>query len=112
MPSIHLIPARDESNIEQKLVTLILAAVTQKPDLILSVFAGTPAFGVYRLLVNRARLEVVDFSRVRFVVFDELIFPGSGTAARPEGAAPFRTVLEERLFTPLSIPPDNIVAYN
>ena len=104
MPSIHLIPARDESNIEQKLVTLILAAVTQKPDLILSVFAGTPAFGVYRLLVNRARLEVVDFSRVRFVVFDELIIPG--------GAAPFRTVLEERLFTPLSIPPDNVVAYN
>ncbi len=76
MAHIRVIPARDEANIEQKLVTLLLAAVQEKPDLIISVFAGTPAFGAYRLLVERARAEVVDFSRVRFVVFDELSSPG------------------------------------
>jgi glucosamine-6-phosphate deaminase len=101
---IHVIPARDEANIDQKLVTLLLAAVQEKPDLILSVFAGTPAFGAYRLLVERARSELVDFSRVRFIVFDELI---GGT-----GAAPFRAVLDERLFSPLAIPTENVVSFN
>src|SRR5208282_4815360 len=97
---IHVIPARDEANIEQKLVTLLLAAVQEKPDLILSVFAGTPALGAYRLLVERARSELVDFSKVRFIVFDELI---GGPVA-----APFRAALDERLFVPLAIPTENI----
>ncbi len=101
---IHVIPARDEANIEQKLVTLLLAAVQEKPDLILSVFAGTPAFGAYRLLVERARSELVDFSKVRFIVFDEII---GGPVA-----APFRTVLDERLFVPLAIPTENIISFN
>jgi glucosamine-6-phosphate deaminase len=104
MAPIHVIPARDESNIEQKLVTLLLAAVQEKPDLILAVFAGTPAFGAYRLLVERAHLELVDFSRVRFVVLDELI--------RDDGTAPFRAVLEERLFAPLAIPAENVISFN
>jgi LmbE family N-acetylglucosaminyl deacetylase/6-phosphogluconolactonase/glucosamine-6-phosphate isomerase/deaminase len=103
MAHIHVIAARDEANIEQKLVTLLLAAVQQKPDLILSVFAGTPAFGTYRLLVERARSEIVDFSRVRFVVFDEL--------SRDDGGAPFRAVLQERLFTPLGIPAENVISW-
>ena len=116
MPPIRVVPARDESNIEQKLVTLLLAAVQEKPDLIVSVFAGTPAFGAYRLLVERARAELVDFSRVRFVVFDELI-PQAGLAAgavsNPPGpSARFRAVLDERLFIPLAIPAENIVAFS
>ena len=102
MATIHIIPARDEANIEQKLVTLLLAAAEEKPDLIISVFAGTPAFGVYRLLVERARGEMVDFSRVRFVLFDELL--------RPE--APFRSVLDERLLAPLGVPPENVLSFN
>jgi glucosamine-6-phosphate deaminase len=102
MSSIRIIPARDESNIEQKLVTLLLAAVVEKPDLIIAVFAGTPAFGTYKLLVERAQSEFVDVSQVRFVVFDELV--------RPE--APFRSVLDERLFVPLGIPHDNVVSFN
>ena len=101
---MRIVPARDEQNIDQKLVTFLLAAVAEKPDLILCIFAGTPAFGVYRLLVERARSELVDFSRVRFIVFDELV---TGT-----GAAPFRAVLDERLFVPLAIPPENIISYN
>ncbi|MGA2763634.1 MAG: PIG-L family deacetylase [Spirochaetia bacterium] len=104
MATIHVIPARDEQNMEQKLVTLLLAAVEEKPDLIVSVFAGTPAFGPYRLLVERARSELVDFSRVRFVVFDELV--------RAAPTAPFRSVLDERLFAPLSISAENIIAFN
>jgi glucosamine-6-phosphate deaminase len=103
MAPIHVIPARDEQNIEQKLVTLLLAAVQEKPDLIMSVFAGTPAFGAYRLMVERARSELVDFSQVRFVVFDELVHDGP--------VAPFRAVLEERLFGPLSVPAGNIIAF-
>jgi len=113
MPPIRVVPARDESNIEQKLVTLLLAAVEEKPDLIISVFAGTPAFGTYRLLVERARAELVDFSRVRFVVFDELIperAPAGSSA--PSAAGRFRSVLDERLFIPLAIPPENIVAFS
>ncbi len=104
MAPVHIIPARDELNMEQKLVTLLLAAVEDKPDLIVSVFAGTPAFGVYRLLVERARSEFVDFSRVRFVVFDELV--------RSSLAAPFRAVLDERLFGPLAVPAENIIAFD
>jgi 6-phosphogluconolactonase/glucosamine-6-phosphate isomerase/deaminase len=107
MAPIHVVPARDELNIEQKLVTLILAAVQEKPDLIISVFAGTPAFGPYRVLVERARAELVDFTRVRFVVFDELI--GATTAG---AVAPFRAVLDERLFVPLAIPPENILSFD
>ena len=106
MAPIRVIPARDEANIEQKLVTLLLAAVQEKPDLIISVFAGTPAFGAYRLLVERARSELVDFSRVRFVVFDELL------GAREPGAGPFRAVLDERLFIPLGIPADNVISFS
>jgi glucosamine-6-phosphate deaminase len=102
MAPIHIIPARDEANIEQKLVTLLLAAVQEKPDLIVSVFAGTPAFGAYRLLVERARSEMVDFSRVRFVLFDELV----------RADAPLRTSLEERLFTPIGVSPENVLAFN
>ncbi len=104
MAPIHIIPARDEANIEQKLVTLLLAAVQEKPDLIISVFAGTPAFGAYQLLVERAHSEFVDFSQVRFVVFDELV--------RPEAPFRFRAVLDERLFVPLGIPHENVVSFN
>jgi glucosamine-6-phosphate deaminase len=102
MATIHIIPARDEANIEQKLVTLLLAAVEDKPDLIISIFAGTPAFGVYRLLVDRARSELVDFSHVRFVLFDELLLPD----------APFRAAVEERLLVPLGVPPENVLSFN
>ena len=109
MAPIHVIPARDESNIEQKLVTLLLAAVQEKPDLIISVFAGTPAFGPFRVLVERARAEIVDFTRVRFVVFDELVGAGDSAAGSP---APFRAVLDERLFVPLGIPPENILSFD
>ncbi len=108
MPPIRVVPARDESNIEQKVVTLLLAAVQEKPDLIVSVFAGTPAFGTYRLLAERARSELVDFSRVRFVVFDELLPEPSAAGGR----ARFRSVLDERLFIPLAIPAENIVAFS
>jgi glucosamine-6-phosphate deaminase len=104
MAPIHVIPARDETNIEQKLATLLLAAAQEKPDLVLSVFAGTPAFGAYRLLVERAQAELVDFSRVRFIVFDELL---TGTAA-----APFRAVLNDRLFAPLAVPPENVISFD
>jgi glucosamine-6-phosphate deaminase len=104
MPPIRIIPARDEENVNQKLATLLLAAVEEKPDLIVAVFAGTPAFGTYRLLAERAAAEDVDFSRVRFVVFDELLRPGGG--------APFRAVLQERLFAPLEVPAENIVAFD
>jgi LmbE family N-acetylglucosaminyl deacetylase/6-phosphogluconolactonase/glucosamine-6-phosphate isomerase/deaminase len=104
MAPIRVVPARDEGNLEQKLVTLLLASVQEKPDLIISVFAGTPAFGAYRLLVERALAELVDFSRVRFVVFDELL-SGPGTVR-------FRAVLDERLFIPLGISADNIVAFS
>jgi glucosamine-6-phosphate deaminase len=149
MAPIRVIPARDEANIEQKLVTLLLAAVQEKPDLIISVFAGTPAFGAYRLLAERARSELVDFSRVRFVVFDELLTAATaatghrggggiqaataatghrggggiqaataatghrgGGGIREPGAAQFRAVLDERLFIPLAVPPDNVVAFS
>jgi glucosamine-6-phosphate deaminase len=108
MAPIHVIPARDEANIEQKLVTLLLASVQEKPDLILSVFAGTPAFGAFRLLVERARSELVDFSRVRFVVFDELATAEGSAPPR----APFRAVIDERLFVPLGIPAEHIVAFD
>jgi glucosamine-6-phosphate deaminase len=122
MAPIRVIPARDEANIEQRLVTMLLAAVQEKPDLIISVFAGTPAFGAYRLLAERARSELVDFSSVRFVVFDELIAAATEAAGnRGEGgiqeatagarAAQFRAVLDERLFIPLGIPPENIIAF-
>jgi glucosamine-6-phosphate deaminase len=104
MASIRIIPARDEANIEQKAVTLLLAAVQEKPDLIISLFAGTPAFGVYRLLVERAHSELVDFSRVRFVVFDELL--------TDNGVGSFRAVLDARLFVPLGIPAENVVSYD
>jgi glucosamine-6-phosphate deaminase len=103
MAPIRVIPASDEDNVHQKVATLLLSAVIEKPDLILSVFAGTPAFGLYKLMTERARGERVDFSRVRFVVFDELIRGGGGT--------PFRSALDERLFGPLSVPPENVVAY-
>jgi glucosamine-6-phosphate deaminase len=114
MAPIHIIAARDEANIEQKLVTLLLAAVEEKPDLIISVFAGTPAFGAYRLLAERARDELIDFSRVRFVVFDELIIRGNTAAPEIRGdtAAPFRTALEERLFRPLGVAAENIISFN
>ena len=103
MPPIRIVPARDEENVAQKVATLLMAAVEEKPDLIVAVFAGTPAFGTYRLLAERARAEDVDFSRVRFVVFDELL-------GRKE--ALFRAVLEERLFAPLGVAADNVVAFD
>lgn len=103
MPPIRIIPARDEENVDQKLATLLLAAVEEKPDIIIAVFAGTPAFGTYRLVADRARAEDVDFSRARFVVFDEILRDRTG---------PFRTQLNERLFGPLSVPPENVVAFD
>lgn len=103
MPSMHIVPASDEEHVHRKLVTLLLAAVVGKPDLVVSVFAGTPAFGLYRLLTERAAAEEVDFARVRFVVFDELA-GGSGGS--------FRSVLQERLFGPLGVAPARIVAFD
>ena len=54
--------------------------------------------------MERARAELVDFSRVRFVVFDELV--------RPSPVAPFRAVLDERLLGPLAVPPENVIAFD
>ncbi len=116
MVPIRIVPASDEEHVHRKLVTLLLAAVVEKPDLVVSVFAGTPAFGLYRLLTERAAAEEVDFGRVRFVVFDELA--GTATDAPPPSArhraaeAPFRTVLQERLFGPLGVPASRVVAFD
>jgi glucosamine-6-phosphate deaminase len=101
--AVRIVPASDEEHVHRKLVTLLLAAVVEKPDLVVSVFAGTPAFGLYRLLTERAAAEEVDFARVRFVVFDEL--------AGAEGGA-FRRVLQERLFGPLGVAPQRVVAFD
>ena len=101
MAPIRIVPASDEEHVHRKLVTLLLAAVVEKPDLVVSVFAGTPAFGLYRLLVERALAEEVDCSRTRFVVFDELLGHNRG------GGAAFRAVLQERLFGPLAVPSAN-----
>lgn len=103
MPPIRIVPARDEENVTQKAATILLAAVEEKPNLIVAVFAGTPAFGIYKLLTERALAEEIDFSHVRFIVFDELL---------GRGEAPFRAVLEDRLFRPLGVPAENIVAFD
>jgi glucosamine-6-phosphate deaminase len=110
MATIRIVPASDEEHVHRKLVTLLLAAVVEKPDLVVSVFAGTPAYGLYRMLTDRATAEEVDFSRVRFVVFDELV----GGAAAPSGAArgTFRAVLQERLFGPLGVSAGRVVAFD
>jgi 6-phosphogluconolactonase/glucosamine-6-phosphate isomerase/deaminase len=103
MVSMHIVPASDEEHVHRKLVTLLLAAVVEKPDLVVSVFAGTPAFGLYRLLTERAAAEEVDFGGVRFVVFDELAGASGGS---------FRAVLQERLFGPLGVTAARIVAFD
>jgi glucosamine-6-phosphate deaminase len=100
---MRIVAASDEEHVHRKLVTLLLAAVVEKPDLVVSVFAGTPAFGLYRLLTERAAAEEVDFARVRFVVFDEIAATAGGS---------FRSVLQERLFGPLGVPPERIVAFD
>ncbi len=103
MAAMRIVPASDEEHVHRKLVTLLLAAVVEKPDLVVSVFAGTPAFGLYRLLTERAAAEEVDFARVRFVVFDEIAATAGGS---------FRSVLQERLFGPLGVAPARIVAFD
>ena len=112
MATIHIVPASDEEHVHRKIVTLLLAAVVEKPDLVVSVFAGTPAFGLYRLLTERAAAEEVDFSRVRFVVFDELAGGGAAGGAERPAEGPFRAVLQERLFGPLGIPAARVVAFD
>jgi glucosamine-6-phosphate deaminase len=113
---MRIVPASDEEHVHRKLVTLLLAAVVEKPDLVMSVFAGTPAYGLYRMLAERAAAEEADFTRVRFVVFDEL----AGPPAAPRGPATggpvaggsFRAVLQERLFGPLGVPAERIVSFD
>jgi glucosamine-6-phosphate deaminase len=100
--TIRVVAAPDEERVHRQVATLLLAAVIERPDLVLSVFAGTPAFALYRQLTERAASEGVDFSRVRFVVFDELVRSG----------APFHAVLQERLFGPLAVPPENVIAFD
>jgi glucosamine-6-phosphate deaminase len=116
MATIHIVPASDEEHVHRKLVTLLLAAVVEKPDLVVSVFAGTPAYGLYRLLTERAVAEEVDFSRARFVVFDELAGVPAATRSPSElehaAGGTFRAVLQERLFQPLGVPADRVVAFD
>ncbi len=102
MATMRVVAATDEERVHRQVATLLLAEVIDRPDLVVCVFAGTPAFALYRQLAERARSEGVDFSRARFVVFDELV----------RADAPFRTVLEERLFGPLGVPADNVVAFD
>jgi len=104
MGSIRVIPAWDDANVQSKLATLVLARVMEEPDVTLSLFAGTPAFGFYKTLVDRAKAESVDFARVRFVVVDELLSQSR--------EASFRKVLEERIFAPLAIPGENVICFD
>jgi glucosamine-6-phosphate deaminase len=94
-----VIRAENEQNVHQKVCTLLLGRVLEKPDLVLCVFAGTPAFGLYRIVVERAASERVDFSQVRFVVLDELL--------TEDGGSPFRGSLKTMLFEPLGVPDRN-----
>jgi glucosamine-6-phosphate deaminase len=116
MAPIRIVPASDEEHVHRKLVTLLLAAVVEKPDLVVSVFAGTPAYGLYRMLTERAAAEEADFSRVRFVVFDELAasqpVPPLPSGAARTGEGSFRAVLQERLFGPLGVPAARIVSFD
>jgi len=115
MAPIRIVAASDEEHVHRKLVTVLLAAVVEKPDLVVSVFAGAAAYGLYRMLTERAAAEEVDFTRVRFVVFDELAGPPApspaAAAGTPAGGA-FRAELQERLFGPLRVPGERIVAFN
>ena len=96
MAAVHVIPSSGHANTCEKVSTIILGKVMEKPDLILSIFAGTPAFGLYKVLVTRAKHEDINVSQVRFVVLDELIIDDEDS--------PFRSLLDEMLFNPLSIP--------
>ena len=104
MSTLHVIPARDRHNIHEKLSLYILGRVMEKPDLSLSVFAGEPAFGLFEELVSLAQKAAIDLSRVRFLVFDELI--------TQDGKAPFKENLDAMLFRPLSVPQENIVWFD
>ncbi len=104
MAGIHIIPADDHQNVYEKVTTLLLSRIMAKPDLVVSVFAGTPAYGLYATLVARAQREKTDFTHVRFVVLDELV--------TPDGSAPFKNKLQGLLFDPLGIPPENLIWFN
>ena len=104
MGTVHVIPADNEPNVQQKVATMVLGRLLEKPDLVISVFAGTPAFGLYRALVERATAERVDVSQARFVVLDELV--------TPDGSAPFHALLKSLLFDPLKIPDRNVLWFN
>jgi glucosamine-6-phosphate deaminase len=102
--TVHVIPAESEHNVHEKVCTLLLARVLEKPDLTVSVFAGTPALGLYRTVVERAAAEHVDLTHVRFVVLDELVLP--------DRSAPFQALLRSTLFEPLGVPAANLLWFN
>lgn len=104
MAAVHVIRGDTEQNVYHKVSTILLAHVMEKPDLVVSVFAGTPAFGLYRVITERATAEKVNFGRVRFVVLDELV--------TTDGQAPFRASLKSLLFDPLGVPDANTVWFN
>ena len=42
MATIRIVPASDEEHVHRKLVTLLLAAVVEKPDLVVSLLQSVP----------------------------------------------------------------------
>ena len=80
----------------------ILAALGEKPHLVLGLATGSTPIGVYARLVKAHRVDGVDFSRVRTFNLDEYV----GLAAdHPQS---YREFMREHLFDGIDLPPGNI----
>jgi glucosamine-6-phosphate isomerase len=75
----------------------IIRQAHQKPDAVLCLAAGDTPRRTYEILVDRAKQEVIDFSRCTFVGLDEWV----GVPPDNEGSCSW--FLHRHLFTPLSI---------
>lgn len=80
----------------------ILAALGEKPDLVLGLATGSTPIGVYERLVKAHREDGVDFSRVRTFNLDEYV----GLA--PDHPQSYGRYMREHLFDGIELPPENI----
>ncbi|MBI4603366.1 MAG: glucosamine-6-phosphate deaminase [Planctomycetes bacterium] len=80
----------------------VLAALREKPDLVLGLATGSTPIGVYAELIRAHRTEGIDFSRVRTFNLDEYLdLPATHEQS-------YRHFMDRYLFSGINVPPSQI----
>jgi glucosamine-6-phosphate deaminase len=98
---MHIVKAKDYSDMSRKAANIISAQVIMKPDCVLGLATGSTPLGIYAQLIDWYKKDDLDFSRVSSVNLDEY------KGLEPDNPQSYHYFMQENFFKFINISATN-----